>query len=254
MRAMTSPPTTFDPAATALFLDIDGTLIDIADHPQAVSVGAPLLKSLETAAALLDGALALVSGRDLDDIDALFGAGRFAAAGAHGAELRTGDGERVDPPGKGLPDAARQRVDTFVDSDPGLLVEHKSAGLALHYRGAPALENDARALARILVEELGPDYRLIDGKMVLELAPSGHDKGAAIAAFLERKPWAGRQPIFVGDDVTDEDGFRVVNARDGIAVKVGGAGNSAARFRLADVADVHRWLARAFNPDETART
>lgn len=243
---MTAPPEALDPEATALFLDIDGTLVELAEHPDAVTVDESLPAVLDEVQAALGGALALISGRGLDDIDRLFGTNRYAAAGAHGSELRYADGSRRDPPGDSLPEALRRRIDEFAATHEGLLVEHKSTGLSLHYRAAPEAESEARAFLDGLLTEIDDEFRLIDGKKVLEVGPTGHSKGDAIGRFLDAAPFAGRRPVFAGDDVTDEDGFRAVIAAGGVAILIGDRAESLAEYRLPDVAAVHRWIAEAF--------
>ncbi len=228
---------------TALFLDIDGTLLDIRSRPSDVVVEDALKELLIGIERELDGALALVSGRSLGEIDRLFGNGRFNAAGAHGAEIRLA-GERLPMHETGpLPTRIAARLAEFADSHEGLLLEHKPNGVSLHYRGAPALESACRELIADTMLALGDDYRLIVGKMVFEITPQGHDKGAAIHALMTRLPFAGRTALFVGDDVTDEDGFRAANELGGTSIRVGGNEESEARYSLADVAAVHAWLA-----------
>jgi trehalose 6-phosphate phosphatase len=246
---MSAPPENLSSSDIALFLDVDGTLVDIQDHPQDVVASAMLIDRLERLAARLDGALALVSGRSLGEIDRMFRPALFPAAGAHGAELRFQGGVTRGAAATALPDAVIHRLESFVSESDGLLLEHKPAGASLHYRRAPQLESRARVLVERILDELGPDYRLIDGKMVLEIAPSAHGKGEAIRTFMQRSPYRGRRPVFLGDDVTDEDGFGATNELDGISVKVGGGIDSAARYRLAGVDQVRDWIDRAFIDD-----
>ncbi|MDX1480195.1 MAG: trehalose-phosphatase [Woeseiaceae bacterium] len=238
-----------EPDRCALFLDVDGTLIDIEDHPGDVVADPALLELLERIAARLDGALALVSGRTLQEIDRIFSPRRFAAAGGHGAELRLPDGTRADPESVELPAAVLNDFRRFAGCHDGLLLEEKPAGLSLHYRRAPELETEARRFAESALQSLGSDFRLIDGKMVLELTPAGNGKDNAIRLFLERRPYRGRTPVFVGDDVTDEDGFRYVNDRGGLSVRAGEAEDSAARYAMTGVREVRRWLRQQFSID-----
>jgi trehalose 6-phosphate phosphatase len=228
-----SPPTTIETADTALFLDVDGTLLEIRDRPEEL---------LDGLSSLVDGALSLISGRSIADIDRIFAPSRFPAAGSHGAELRLHPSDDVDFHAAALPPGILSRLSEFAASHEGLLLELKSGGASLHYRMAPTLESRCRQLVEELMAEIGQEFRLIPGKMVFELAPRGHNKGKAIAAMMNRKPFAGRRPVFVGDDVTDEDGFRTVNAMRGISVRVGEDRDSAAAFTLGSVADVRRWL------------
>jgi trehalose 6-phosphate phosphatase len=133
-------------------------------------------------------------------------------------------------------------VRAFAESDPGLLLEEKRGGVSLHYRRAPQLEEQCTTFVQRLLPEIEKDFRLIAGKMVFEFAPKEHHKGAAISKMMQRDPFSGRCAAFVGDDVTDEDGFRVVNAMGGITIRVGGNRSSEAEYSLPDVAAVHRWL------------
>ena len=239
---MTSPPKDIDAESTALFLDVDGTLLDIQDDPAAVRANATLIELLVKLEQRLDGALSLISGRSVADIDRVFAPAKFPAAGAHGVELRIRDGEDARQAGMRLPDGLFEKAEDFVSERPGLLVERKHAGLALHYRRAPELESVCRDFIAELMRGLGDDFRLIDGKMVLELAPRDHHKGEAIREMLQHEPFAGRRPIFVGDDVTDEDGFHVVNELGGVSIRVGAGTATAARCALGTVSDVHDWL------------
>ncbi|HEX4986150.1 MAG TPA: trehalose-phosphatase [Burkholderiales bacterium] len=226
----------------ALFLDVDGTLLDIAGHPDAVTVAPGLHDLLERVHRLNDGAVALISGRSLSDLDRLFGPLRFCAAGQHGLERRDREGlitrsigamERINE--------AAQALATHARMHEGAVVEHKGLSLALHYRNAPGLADWAARTMQSLLAALGPAFQLVQGKMVLELKPGGRDKGTAIADFLSEPPFAGRLPVFVGDDATDEDGFAVANLAGGHSIKVG-EGASAARWRLADARAVRGWL------------
>jgi len=207
-----------DGQAWAYFLDIDGTLLELAETPEAVTVPAGLVQQLAHLRGLAGGALALVSGRPLRDIDRLFAPARFPAAGVHGAELRLSDG-------------TLRRI-AF---DP----------VTLHFRRRPDLAAEAHRLGTALSTRLGSGFHLLEGKMVLEIRASAASKGAAVDAFLQDSPFAGRVPVYIGDDLTDEDAFRAVNAQGGISVIVGAPEATRARARLADVAAVRRWLAAA---------
>lgn len=238
---MSRPPTDIGVDTPALFLDVDGTLVDIQSHPGDVTADAELTELLVDLAGRLDGALSLISGRSIAEIDRIFAPATFPSAGSHGAELRL-DGDEVVSAGAQFPEEILQRARSFADEHEGLLVEKKRAGLALHYRRAPHLEVACRELVADLMRELGPEFRLIDGKMVLEIAPRNHHKGEAIREMLQHPPFRGRRPVFVGDDVTDEDGFRIVNELGGLSIRVGHKAQTAARFALDAVTDVHAWL------------
>ena len=239
---MAAPPDNLDPSNLALFLDVDGTLLDIEDHPADVRADRPLVAMLAKISAGLGGAVSLISGRELADIDRIFAPARFAAAGAHGSELRQHPDDPVAITQSSLPSPVLARIRTFVEQNAGLLLEEKRGGASLHYRRAPQLEEQCKALVQELLPEIENDFRLIAGKMVLELAPIDHNKGAAITEMMRREPFSGRRAVFVGDDVTDEDGFLAVNAMGGITIRVGGNRGSAAEYALADVAGVRRWL------------
>lgn len=242
--AATSPHRPAPPAiddACAVFLDVDGTLLDFAPRPDAVSVPPPLRDTLQALHRRLGGAVALVSGRPLGVLDALFHPLRLPGAGMHGLERRNGGRSTPAPP---VPDAlarVRDEARAFAAERPGTLIEDKGTGIGLHWRNAPEHGGAMRGFAETALARL-PGYRLQHGDHVAELRPDGADKGDAIAALLAEPPFRGRRPLFVGDDLTDEHGFAVVNARDGISVLVGDREPSAARHGLRDTAAVHAWL------------
>jgi trehalose 6-phosphate phosphatase len=226
----------------AFFLDIDGTLLDIAETPHAVEAGRherALVQKLHRASG---GALALVSGRSLAAIDELFAPLKLAAAGQHGVERRDAQGRvhRGDYPREPLRRAART-IGDFAARHEGLVFEDKGTSFSLHYRLAPALAEAAHAVVRDAAAGLGDWVEVREGKMVVELRPAGRDKGVAIEEFLHEPPFAGRPPVFIGDDMTDEDGFRVVNRLGGHSVKVG-TGTTQARWQLADPSAARAWL------------
>jgi trehalose 6-phosphate phosphatase len=239
---MPAPPDNLEPSRLALFLDVDGTLLDIEDHPAGVKAEPSLIALLTRLAERLGGALSLISGRPVADLDRIFGGTRFAAAGGHGAELRPHPDDPVTSTKWSLPASALEQIRAFAGSDPGLLLEEKRGGVSLHYRRVPELEAQCTDFVQGLLPDLEQDFRLIAGKMVYEFAPKEHHKGAAITEMMRQDPFAGRRPVFVGDDVTDEDGFRAVNALDGITIRVGGGRASEANYALSDVAAVRRWL------------
>lgn len=228
----------------AVFLDVDGTLLEIAGSPDEVVVESRLHDVLDRLRRRLGGAVALVSGRRIGDLDRLFGLTDMPAAGLHGLERRRGDGDIVRGTEDRLPEDVAARLRAFAAARPGVLVEDKGAAVALHYRAAPAAEAAARAVVATLMAKHAGAFDLLDGKMVLELRRQGSHKGDAIAAFMAEPPFHGRRALFIGDDVTDEDGFAVVNRLGGWSVRVGEGRATAARFRLADVSAVIDWLAR----------
>ena len=236
---MDAPPPLLSTTA-ALYLDFDGTLADIALHPDEVVVSEPLPQLLLALRERLAGAVAIVTGRRLAAVDAMIAPARFAGSGLHGAELRA-DGDSpaktsADPSGaEPLARALRAR---FAD-DARIYVEDKGAAVSLHYRRAPEREQECREAMRALAP--AGRFDVSEGSRVVEARPRGAAKGAALAALAQQAPFAGRQPVFVGDDMTDEDGFRAAERMGGYGVKVG-PGPTAARYRIAEVGRVHAWL------------
>lgn len=232
------PPALLDGAA--LFLDFDGTLVELAERPDAIAVAptlAPLLKRLR---ARLGGRLAIVSGRALADLERYVPVPDLPFSGSHGTELRLGDGTRVSlhrP--RGLDDV-REQVRQFAGAEDGLLIEDKPAGVALHYRQAPHAELSVTSF----MEEVGRSEGFVvqRGNMVVELRPPGADKGDAVRAFMREAPFAGARPVFVGDDLTDEHAFVAVAHMGGAGVLVGPERETAAVYRLGSVATVAAWL------------
>jgi trehalose 6-phosphate phosphatase len=237
------PP--FPDRDSALFLDVDGTLLPIAGTPAQVRADAMQVWLLHELDQHLGGALALISGRPLADLDRLFHPLRLACAGQHGAEVRSQAGHiRHAGGGAEIPLAnLKRQVMKHFGGAPGVLVEDKGLTLAVHYRLVPHRREDIADTLRRLMAGAGEDLALQAGKMVYEIRPKGVDKGQAIQALMEGPPFSGRKPIFLGDDVTDEDGFETVNRLEGVSVKVGG-GPTAARHRLADAHAVRTWLQR----------
>jgi len=226
----------------AFFLDLDGTLLEIAETPDAVGIGPDEKRLVEKLVAGAGGAVAVISGRALARIDQILAPLVLPAAGQHGAERRDARGVRHRhrfPANVLRPVAVGIR--SFAAQHQGLVFEDKGASVALHYRKAPQLARAAQAAMRDAAGPLGEAVEVQDGKMVVELKPAGCDKGKAIAQFMQEAPFAGRQPVFIGDDVTDEYGFRVVNAMGGHSIKVG-EGPSVARWRLENPASTRAWL------------
>ena len=241
------------PGHCGFFLDLDGTLLDIADQPRLVRVDQDLVRLLKALGRAAGGALALISGRPVADIDHLLAGPGFCVAGQHGAERRdfSGTMHRHDVPQAAL-DEARRKLGLVAAKHPALVLEDKGVNLALHFRSVPELGTEMRDAVRSLAEELGGEFEMQLGKMVIELRPAGKDKGVAIAEFLDEAPFRGRLPVFVGDDLTDEIGFELINRVGGHSVKVG-EGESAARWRLPDSAAVRAWLERLAKKWRTRR-
>ena len=234
---MTLPVTGF-----AYFLDIDGTLVDLADAPGAVTLDPALPGLVEALYQSSGGAIALITGRSLADADRLLRGRHLAIAGQHGHERRSANGRvlrhRVSP--RAL-NPARQALAAVVDRHPRLLLEDKGLSLALHYRRAPHLASLAHRVMHSVRVSLGDGYRVHRGKRVVELTPAGRDKGLAIRAFMREAPFRGKPPVFIGDDVTDEHGFAMVNELGGESIKVG-SGPTVARWRFPSVLAVLAWL------------
>lgn len=240
---MTAPPILDQPDDFAIFLDFDGTLVHIVERPELVHAPPSLLATLRDTHAALHGALALVTGRAIASLDALLTPLRLPCAGVHGTEFRD-DGGTIDTvPVPELPSSVRRRIAELAAADPRLLLEDKGHGIALHFRQAPEQEQRISAAMQEISAQLGPDFTIQDGKMVVELRPSGANKGTAVERFMSRPPFAGRRPVFVGDDITDEDAFGVVNDMGGYSIKVGERQpGSVAGYELADVNAVRKWL------------
>lgn len=233
----------FRAAECALFLDFDGTLVDIAERPESVWVDPALGPTLARLRNHLGGALALVSGRAIATLDAFLAPHRFDAAGLHGIERRLGDRLHPCRP-EDHPDlrAGIERLHQDLDGASGVLIEDKGCSVAVHWRMAPDEADRAERMVGDLAARLGSGYRLQFGKAVAEIVPAQSGKGTAILRFLDEAPYAGRRPVFIGDDLTDEHGFAAVNARGGLSVRIG-AGPTQARLRVNTPARLRERLA-----------
>jgi len=226
----------------AFFLDVDGTLLEIADQPSAVRVDLELLDLIGKLSRSSSGALALVSGRSISDLEDLLGVQHMPLAGQHGLERRDATGRlwiHAAPPAAKC--SFKEALAPVLDRHPGLLLEDKGLTLALHYRRAPHLASYAHRLMQRLIVEAGGALELQKGKRVIEIKPAGIDKGTAVAEYLTESPFRDRLPVFIGDDLNDEHGFAEVNRMGGISIKVG-PGRSCAAYRLPGVAAVRHWL------------
>ncbi|HLO63184.1 MAG TPA: trehalose-phosphatase [Azonexus sp.] len=227
----------------AYFLDFDGTLLELAPTPDAIVVDAALPVLLDDLRIACGGALALVSGRALTDLDRHLPLPALIKAGQHGLERRDAEGllHRHAAPQQAK-QAIRVGLLPFIAAHPALLLEDKGLTLALHYRQAPELAAEAHSLLQQLVDAGDHGLMVQPGKSVLEIRPAGIDKGTTLVDYLNEPPFRGRRPVFVGDDRSDEHAFQLVNDRSGISVGVG-AGTINARYRLPGVAAVRAWLA-----------
>ena len=223
----------------AIFTDFDGTLVEIADTPDAVSVPSDLPEQLERAARELDSAFAVITGREIADIDRFLAPLQLPVAGAHGALTRRADGvlEHVDEAALRSAEEIAHAVEPLVMSNPGLILERKEGTVAVHYRQDPELGESVKSAMEQAVNAV-TDFTLIPGKMVFEARPSFVGKGTALRAFMQEEPFAGRTPIFIGDDFTDEDAFVAAQELGGVGIKLG-EGDTAARMRIANVASVY---------------
>ena len=239
-------------ANTAFFLDVDGTLLDFELRPEDVLADPGLLSLLDHLCASLGGALALVSGRTIADLDRIVSPLRLPAAGTHGAELRFAGGRQENTENEGgALDDVRKAARAFVAERCKLRLEDKGASLAIHYRKAPELATEVAAfLERVVVQN---DIMIQHGKMVAEVKSTRSHKGIAIEVLMQSVPFTGRMPVFIGDDLTDEYGFAAVNELGGISIKVG-EGRTVAQYRFAHVQDVHAFLRQilASNANETS--
>jgi trehalose 6-phosphate phosphatase len=233
----------------ALFIDVDGTLLEIAPRPDLVRVPPSLPELLLRLATERDGALALISGRPIAELDRLFRPWQGAAAGLHGVERRCpgvsyASAHSADRAAAAALARLRPELEALVRQWPGAFLEDKGRTLALHYRAIPEAETPIRDAAVRLLQENAGALRLIPGKMVVEFQPRHHDKGRVIGAFMAEPPFRGRVPVYLGDDTTDEDGFAEVNRRGGISIRVGpSSGTTAAAYQLPSVRSVLDWLA-----------
>lgn len=238
--AVLSPPPRLDDTRLSLFLDFDGTLVDIAGRPQDVIVAPGLPEALAALAQKLEGRLAIVSGRSLAVLDELLAGAPLAMAGSHGGEFRPAGALPAKALAEPLPPRLCEALAAFAQENGGLVFEAKPCSAAVHYRDRPQVGEALFAHAATLAAQYGAHIK--HGKMVVELTMPGSDKGNAVTQFMSLAPFAGSRPLFVGDDVTDEDAFAAVRRFDGGGILVGPMRPTHALWRLDDVAAVHRWL------------
>jgi trehalose 6-phosphate phosphatase len=237
------PWVVLDRLPPALFLDVDGTLLEFEAHPDDVRATAALISLLRAVDDCLGGALAIISGRSVADLDRVFDPWRPWAAGVHGVEVRGPQGLRRHVPDPAAVALLRSRAGELAAQTPGVWVEDKGVGVTLHHRAAPEADAAVRAMAAELADELDGAYEIQPGVFTQELRPAGWDKGRAVAELLAMAPFTGRVPVVMGDDRTDEDAFAVANRLGGTAVIVGDRSDTVATHRLADPAAVRAWLA-----------
>jgi trehalose 6-phosphate phosphatase len=228
----------------SLFLDFDGTLVDIAASPGLVRVTPDLPPLLGALSATVGSAVAILSGRPVDELARLLAPFAGTLVGQHGLERRSADGRITGWSPVPALDRIRATLAAFAERTDGVALEDKGATLSLHFRQAPARAGECRAVARRAVLDSCCAFEVTDGKMVVELVPEGGGKGGAIAGLQAEPPFKGRVPVFLGDDSADEEGFAVIHRLGGVSIHVGG-GTTQARHCLASVGDVLAWLALA---------
>jgi trehalose 6-phosphate phosphatase len=250
MTSLLSAP---DLRQVAILLDVDGTILDFAPTPREVFVSAALRRTLQCLLERTGGALALVSGRPLKELDLLFAPLLLPVVGGHGAEIRptaTGPVDRVAA--KPLSEELRRRLATIAASGPGILLEDKDYSLAIHYRLAPEKEQAIRDAVLAICEKWAPtSVEVLPGKFVVEVKSTGFDKGTAVRQLMTRPPFEARRPIFIGDDTTDEAAFAVIAEFDGMGISVGRRfPDAAAWFETPE--DVRAWLTRIAQLEQPA--
>ena len=228
---------------TALFLDIDGTLLEFESHPDLVRATGSLIVLLRLVSDALGGAVALISGRPLSDIDRVFDPWQPYAAGGHGAEVRGTTGTRLHHADQALVDALRSTATARVAGLEGVWVEDKGYGFALHYRSLPEHEDDVVAIAMDVSDASHGTLERQPGMFVQELRPASFDKGLALHELMDQEPFKGRRPVVVGDDRTDEFAFAAANELGGVSILVGPRDDTVARYRIPDPEAVRTWLA-----------
>ncbi len=236
-RALASTPSRY-----ALFLDLDGTLLDIAATPSEVVVPLGLTPLLARITEGLDGALAILSGRQLEEIDALLAPLKLVGAGVHGAELRVSAAEPIVRVAASLPGSLIDQALQIANDMPGIITEPKGPGLALHYRKVPELKAVLEARLRLLLSRYADALVLCPGRKLFEIIPAGHSKGTALETLLKLPPFAGRLPVMIGDDVGDVPALAAAQRRGGFGLRVAGEQFAASSADLAGPAGVRRWL------------
>lgn len=247
MAKKPQPLTSFEyanlkPGETAVFLDFDGTLADFAENPDAVSVPLPTRDVLARLEDSTGGALAIITGRPIQEIDRFLAPLHLPVAGVHGLERRNAGGEHTATAVEtGDFTTLKERLRPFTEANPGTLIETKAGSLALHYRRRPELEQESAAAVHDAVDGLS-GLQILQGKMVIEIKSGKATKADAVSAFMGEPPFRGRLPLFAGDDVTDEDAFKAVAQHGGISIKIG-SGATGALLRAETTDAFRNWLA-----------
>jgi trehalose 6-phosphate phosphatase len=239
-----------DARRDALVLDIDGTIIDIAPTPESVIVPESLRLSLSRLCERLEGALALSSGRTIAAIDELFAPLKFVASGCHGAELRLDPHGHLQRCAAPLSSAEQAAFADIARLDPRIRIEDKVYTFAIHYREVPELEDTLFAMVNTRVHELKSNLEVMSGKAVIEIKEPGFNKGTGLRRIMDAAPFAGRRPVFLGDDVTDEDAFAALPEFSGLGISVGRLLPGASRS-VRSPSDVRNWLARMVDLGQT---
>lgn len=239
---MTPAPSIVDDSCS-LFLNLDGTLVEPGETPDAVVVPESLKMLLIGLCLRLQGALALISGRELRDVDRMLAPLRFCTVGIHGCQIREASGcvvaNQFDSP---LLATARHALNDFTSQHPGVVLRDKGCALALHFRSDSEFSQAAYDAISSVAAQLGPAFIIQGGKCFYELRPRIFTTGSAVDMLMSAMPFHGRTPVYVGDDLSDEDGFRAVNVLGGMSIRVGPASTTNARYWLPDVAAVSEWL------------
>lgn len=229
----------------AVFLDIDGTLLDFAPTPESVAVPPSLRETLASLREALGGALALITGRRIADVDRIFAPLKLPVSGQHGAEARRNQSQCVFAPEGSALQTILAPVYAFAADHPGIRIENKELSAAVHYRGA---EEHRDALGRLLEKALAQsnaDFTVVPGHLVFDVKQRSVSKGSALDWFMTEPPFMSRTPIFAGDAGTDEDGFAASLARGGYAIRVGPPADSLASWRLSSPHEMRQWLQRS---------
>lgn len=230
------------PAQSALFLDIDGTLAEIVPRPDMVEIPENVRQNIKGLQSALGGAVAILSGRNIQDIDRLLPGLSIAAAGSHGLEQRITGTEIKAPPANPHLERMRNELEAFASAHEGILIEDKGRTIAVHYRQCPQFQKDVEQEVEHLLQG-AEGLTSMKGKMVVEIKPGGWDKGTSIRAFMAEAVFSGRKPIFIGDDVTDEAGFAAIQELNGLAIRVGCDQPTYATYCLPSVTRTQQWIA-----------